>query len=68
MMWYRKCVQVVELAIDLIRDMPLKPRDAFDDMKLDNTPPDIFYFIRIMLKDLQAKIKLVKKAQADDNG
>lgn len=42
---------------------PLKLRDAFEDMKLGNTPLAIFDFIifcRLMIKDLQAELELLK--------
>lgn len=71
MLWYRKCIQVIDFSNDLVMDMPLKLRDAFNDMTPNNTPPIVFDFIifcRITIRDLQAELKPLKKAQADDNG
>lgn len=35
----------VKLANNLLRDLPLKLRNAFEDMTPENTPPTIFDFI-----------------------
>lgn len=70
-MWYGKCVYLVEFTSGLIRDMPRKLGDAFDEIRLDNTPLAIFEFImscKIMLKEFKAELKILKKEQANDNG
>lgn len=70
-MWYGKCVYLVEFASGLIRDMPRKLRDAFDEIRLDNTPLAIFEFImscKIMLREFKVELKILKKEQDNDNG
>lgn len=51
--------------------MPLKLRDAFEDITPENTPLVVFDFIilcRLMIKDLQEKLDQLKKVKANDSG
>lgn len=49
--------------------MPMKLRGAFDDMTPENTHPFVFDFIifcRVMIKELQDELELLKKARANN--
>lgn len=62
---------MVEFSNDLILDMLLKLRDAFDHMMPHNKLPVVFDFIIlyiIIIKDIQAELQIPKKAQAGDSG
>lgn len=60
---------MVEFTYGLLQDMPRKLKDAFDYMSPDNTPPTIFNFIIfyiVMIKEIQTKLELLKKDQANN--
>lgn len=69
--WFTKYEQVADLANSLLRTLPLRLRDYFEEMTSEDTPPIIYDFIifyRQMVKDLREELGYLKEVRSAASG